>query len=123
MIKPTVGRVVHYTPHPGDSEIVRSQSGKLAALIVEVWSDQYVNLCVFQANGTTIAKTSVLLLQADNDPEAYANYDFCEWMPYQKGQAAKTEELEKELKNADGIEQSAYSGGNGHFDPGSNVYL
>jgi hypothetical protein len=23
--------------------------------------------------------------------------DYCEWMPYQKGQAAKSEELEKEL--------------------------
>lgn len=93
IIKPTVGRVVWY--HPSISDNMTYQSGQpLAAIVANVWSDDCVNLAVFDANGVAHNKTSVLLVQdGANRPAA----NFCEWMPYQKGQAAKTEALEAKV--------------------------
>lgn len=91
MIKPTVGRVVWYWPAPSDSIVGNDGSQPLAALVAHVWSDTCVNLAVFDANGSPTNRTSVLLVQEGNPrPDS----GFCEWMPYQKGQAAKTEALE-----------------------------
>lgn len=96
MIKPTVGRVVLYTPSKGSTDaVIAHGSGKLAAIVTNVWSDTCVNLVVFDGNGVPHSRTSVLLLQDDN-PVPEGGF-YCEWMPYQKGQAAKTEELEKKL--------------------------
>ena len=92
MIKPTVGRVVHYHPAPGEMTAATGQP--LAAIITCVWSDTCVNLVVFDANGLPHSKTSQLLVQ---DGEVKPDCCYAEWMPYQKGQAAKTEELEKKL--------------------------
>lgn len=87
MIEPTVGRIVWYYPFPGEPG--PSAGGQpLAAQIAHVWSDTCVNLMVVDANGNTYSKTSILLLQ-DGNPRP--GLGFCEWMPYQKGQAAKTE--------------------------------
>lgn len=93
MIKPTVGRVVLFTPASSDP-LSRSADQRLAAIITYVWSDTMVNLAVFDANGNHHAKTSVYLVQDGSErPSGY----FCEWMEYQKGQAAKTEALEEKL--------------------------
>jgi hypothetical protein len=46
---------------------------------------------MFDAGGNLFPRTSVWLRQ-DDDPPPTGMY--CEWMPYQKGQAAKTEALE-----------------------------
>ncbi len=90
MIEPTVGRVVWY--HPGPHEHGPSPGGQpLAAHIAHVWSDTCVNLMVIDANGNPYSCTSVLLVQ---DGALRPENCFCEWMPYQKGQAAKTEALE-----------------------------
>jgi hypothetical protein len=62
-----------------------------------VWSDTCVNLVVFNANGVPYNRTSVLLVQ-DANPVPGSQY--CEWMPYQKGQAAKTEALEAQQGHA-----------------------
>lgn len=92
LIKPTIGRVVWFRPegsNPGDQP--------LAALIAYVHSDTFVNLAVFSSEGrmTEPNTTSVLLYHGEGErPEA----PFCEWMPYQQGQAAKTEALEKQLE-------------------------
>ena len=94
MIKPTVGRVVLYTPLKTDG-LVYTPGEKLAAIVCKVWSDTCVNLAVFDANGIATNRTSVPLIQEDNQPVPEGFY--CEWMPYQIGQAAKTEELEKKL--------------------------
>jgi hypothetical protein len=95
MIKPTVGRMVHYYPAGTDSMAVNG-SDPLAAIIACVWTDTCVNLAIFDANGIPHQKTSVLLLQYDN-PAPDGGY--AEWMPYQKGQAAKTDELEARIDN------------------------
>jgi hypothetical protein len=70
--------------------------GKLAAIITNVHSDTCVNLTVFDANGCPFSRTSVHLVQAGGSVPAEEPY--CEWMPYQKGQAAKTEALEEQIK-------------------------
>jgi len=94
MIQPTIGRIVWY--HPASTEAIPGAGGPqpLAAIIAHVWSDTCVNLAVFDANGTANNRTSVYLLQdgAERPGSMYA-----EWMPYQKGQAAKTEALEAQL--------------------------
>jgi glyoxylase-like metal-dependent hydrolase (beta-lactamase superfamily II) len=91
MIKPTVGRVVHFYPESNDSMLYRGGDTPLAAIITHVHSDYCVNLAVFSAEGYALARTSVRLV---HDARPRSGSQFCEWMPYQKGQAAKTEELE-----------------------------
>lgn len=91
MIKPSVGRVVWYRP-AGATHLPPH-----AALITHVWSDVCVNLAVFDAEGKPYARTSVPLAQADGAPPVGS---FAEWMPYQLGQAAKTEALQNELAEA-----------------------
>ena len=88
-IQPTVGRVVWFTPAAGD-ELKPNGHQPLAAIIAHVWSDTCVNLAVFDANGANHSRTSVYLAQ-DDTPRPGAG--FCQWMPYQKGQAAKTEQV------------------------------
>lgn len=113
MIKPTVGRVVLYTPSENDCKgaggMARPYSGgKCAAIVTCVHGDKMINLAVFDANGKLFPVTSVSLLQDDDKPavdaegKEYGRY--CEWMEYQKGQAAKTEELEKRLDNKASLE-------------------
>lgn len=85
MIKPTVGRVVLYRPFPSDNLAGASDSEPLAAIVTRVWSDTCVNLCVFDANGVTSSRTSVLLWQEENERPTHG---FCEWMPYQKAVAS-----------------------------------
>jgi len=92
MIKPSIGRVVWFT----ESQAARKANNgqPFAAIVTYVHSDSLVNLAVFDANGGCIPKTSVFLHQPEDDtPQNY----YCEWMPYQVGQAAKTEQLEKQL--------------------------
>ena len=89
MILPTIGRVVWY--HPSSTDPGPSPGDQpLAALVAHVWSDTCVNLAVFDANGTPYARSSVLLVQ-DGNPTPGSCY--CEWMPYQKGQALKHDAL------------------------------
>lgn len=88
MIQPTVGRVVHFYNH--------IDAKPTAAIVACVWNNRMVNLCVIDMNGESSGYTSVVLLQEDDIKPAVGSY--CEWMPYQKGQAAKTEALENKLK-------------------------
>ena len=90
MIKPTIGRVVWFWD---DSRI---QDQPFPGIVCYVHSDTMVNLTVFDANGQAVPKTSVFLYQGASESERPQGH-FAEWMPYQKGQAAKTEELEKQL--------------------------
>ncbi len=95
MIKPTVGRIVHYTPGIGDDIFQMEQP--LGAMIAYVWSDRMVNLTVSDANGETHGRISVTLLQ-DGD-EAPTASSYCQWMDYQLGQAAKAEALQKQMSD------------------------
>ncbi len=95
MIKPTVGRVVLFHPGLGFERIgTRHDDQPFAATVAYVWNDRLVNLAFVDHDGRSHNITSVPLLQDDDArPSAF----FAEWMPYQKGQAAKTEQLEQKL--------------------------
>lgn len=90
MISPTVGRVVLYRAAKDEPE--------QAAIVTRVHHDRLVNLTVFGHDGKPAPMTSVALVQPEDEPPANAGY--CEWMPFQKGQAAKTEALEAKLGSA-----------------------
>jgi hypothetical protein len=97
MIKPSNGRVVWFTPSRVTEHRIEQHDGRqpLAAMVVHVWGDRMVNLVVFDSNGRPHAETSVTLLQDDDlKPEEGR---FASWMPYQLGQAAKTEAAEAKL--------------------------
>lgn len=85
MISPTVGRVVWFYPRGANQS-----DQPLAAIITRVWSDTCVNLAIFDANGVPMSNppTSNLLIQDSNPIPSGGQY--CAWMPYQLGQAAKT---------------------------------
>lgn len=69
MIKPTVGRVVHFFPATTDP--LHRDDEPLAATIVRVWGNTCVNLAVFDGNGHSHRRTSVLLHQVENErPDA-----------------------------------------------------
>lgn len=85
MIKPTVGRVVWFHQFGADSPIQ-------AAIVCKVISDTQVNLVTFTEYGVAIGAMNVRLLQPGEAPEE--NVSYCEWMPYQLGQAARTEAAE-----------------------------
>lgn len=94
MIIPTVGRVVWYRParHEVSSISMPENNAPLAAIVCHVWSATLVNLVVFDREGRDHRRTSVEILQDGSEglPEGMS---YCEWMPFQKSQAAKTEQL------------------------------
>lgn len=92
MIKPTIGRVVWFTPAASISRTFRIDDKQpCAALITYVWSDRLVNLVVFDHAGSPHSCTSVTLLQAEDEVPVVLGGNYCEWMPYQIGQAKKHE--------------------------------
>jgi hypothetical protein len=99
MIKPTVGRVVWFWPssEPPPQFCLKDRSQPCSAQIAYVFSntDTHVNLSVSDHAGQHWAYENVLLWQGDGERPGGR---FCEWMPYQKGQAAKTEALEQQIK-------------------------
>lgn len=88
MIKPSVGRIVWFYPHVDEGRDPNGQP--LAGTIAKVIDDRVVNLTVSAADGSTYGAQHVALLQPGDelvDPsQAHAT-----WMPFQLGQAAKTE--------------------------------
>jgi len=99
MMEPTVGRKVWYRPFKNELlspyGMVTAGDQPLDATIVAVWGPRCVNLFVIDASGKAFACTSRTLLQ-DDDP-APKDGGYAEWMPFQKGQAAKTEAAESLL--------------------------
>jgi hypothetical protein len=89
-IKPTVGRVVWFYKYVAG----QGHKGPMAAHVAFVNTDSHINLMVISENGVPHPEIGVFLRQGD---DAIPVHDYCEWMPYQKGQAAKAEALEKQL--------------------------
>jgi hypothetical protein len=63
-----------------------------AALITYVWNNRLVNVGGFDPAGQPFALCSLRLLQ-DNDTPAAGEY-YAQWMPYQVGQAQRTQDAE-----------------------------
>jgi hypothetical protein len=87
MIEPSVGRIVWYHPHVDQGGDVDGQPH--AAIVAKVLDPRLINLAVINENGSLYARQNVVLLQDDDaaDPDG----DYADWMPFQKGQAVKTE--------------------------------
>lgn len=103
IIEPTPGRVVWYWPSPSDlldpTFTVTNHHDPLAAVVARVHGTREVNLAVFDQAGATHSRQNVVLLQASDDPVP-ASLGFAEWMPYQRGQAAKADAKAQATKEA-----------------------
>lgn len=104
-IKPTIGRRVWFRPgaqflerNPTVTQLGPGQP--MDAGIVYVHHDHMVNLAVCDHVGRTHMVPSVPLLAGQWEPSD-TDYAVCEWMPYQKGQAAKAEAAVKAMEAAD----------------------
>jgi len=85
IIEPTVGRIVWYWVNPEAMDKPHAQPE--AAIVTYVHGTRMINVNAFTHDGMPVARTSVPLLQeSDVIPD---QGDFCQWMPYQIGQAKK----------------------------------
>jgi hypothetical protein len=96
VITPTPGRVVWFYPAEHDG-IGRLNGQPLAAIVAGVHNDNLVNLAVFDAYGNSQQRSNVHLVQPGKDRPNSAH---ATWMPYQVGQAAKTEQLQAAVDDA-----------------------
>lgn len=93
-IEPTVGRVVWYWPIKN----FRKPGGQPhAAQIARVNEDGTINIAWLSETGAHHSSQQILLWQGDGEQPEEAH---CQWMPYQKGQAAKVDALEAAAKPA-----------------------
>jgi hypothetical protein len=95
MIHPTIGRVIWLY------RLVDSESGDQpeVGLITYVHNDFLINVAGFNKYGNHFAVSNVPLVQDTSDSDINVVKPYATWMPYQKGHAAKPEELEKELSD------------------------
>lgn len=92
MIKPGIGRQVWFTPAKGTPMTQHSDRQPFAATVVYVWGDEMINIAAFDHNGVLHQETSVTLLQdREPSPTEQEHGRYCEWMPFQKGQAASAQ--------------------------------
>ncbi len=106
-MNPTIGRIVYYRPNILKPEIVH------AALVAAVNDDGTVNLRVTDQNADEYPALRVPFVQ-DGDERPSRTY--AHWMPYQIGQAKKTEEAERALAQAMGSKDTPSGGGGLRFD-------
>lgn len=105
MIQPGIGRLVHYRPDGADPA-----AQPHAAIVILVNNERSVNLACFSPAGTYYHREEAPLLQDDDVAPATGGY--AEWMPFQKGQAVKTEAAESDLQpRLAAIEQLLNAGG------------
>jgi hypothetical protein len=90
-ISPTIGRQVH---------VYRGMSDQPEpASICYVHNERMINVGGFNGAGLPFSLTSIPLLQDDEPrPERPCDHPYACWMPYQLGQAAKTEEALRQQK-------------------------
>lgn len=98
IIEPTVGRVIWYYPFVSSYMAQQGGPGPRAAIVAHVHSTRLVNLAVFDMMGVAQGRQNVTLVQEGDKVPAAG--DYCAWMPFQRGQAQKTEALERKLAGA-----------------------
>jgi hypothetical protein len=114
VITPAVGRKVWYRPTahdllgPGGMSTQgpnyndHDQCAPLDATVIAVWGDRMVNVLVTDIMGKQFPVLSCDLLQEGDEPRRGMDGKkigrYVEWMPYQKGQAAKQDAAEAQAK-------------------------
>lgn len=93
MIEPTIGRQVWFWATHGAAQ-------PQAATVCFVHHNRLVNLQVIDHTGSARPAANVTLRQPE---DSIPFGEFAEWMPFQKGQAAKTEQLERAGAAAVGV--------------------
>jgi len=89
-IEPTNGRIVWIHD--------RDFAQPLAAIVTWVHDDgRLINVCAYWPNGQPRPMERVTLVQDTSDSDINVVKPYAVWMPYQRGQAAKTEALEAKL--------------------------
>jgi hypothetical protein len=96
MITPTVGRIVWVHRVHGSEDIKQPEAG----IILYVHSDRLINVEGWSASGHPFALLNLHLVQ---DDERKPEGNFACWMPYQKGQAAKSEQLANQLATQEAL--------------------
>jgi len=84
MMKPTVGRIIHYYGNGVKDKIVNIGGNEepYAAIVAAVNKNGTLNLCVFDRIGGTRCVTNIRLVQpGETIPDK--GKDYCIWMPYQ----------------------------------------
>jgi len=92
MIEPTPGRVV-WVRRNGENDTRQAEAG----IIIAVHHSRLINVVGWDHNGHPFVLRSCYLHQGDTEVPADSKHCWAEWMPYQKGQAAKTEALERQV--------------------------
>jgi len=96
---PTIGRIVHIFGDPaifGDKPCV----GIVAGFYFNTPDDLFINAAVMRSDGSMVVGglQGVPHISVRGDSAVW-----WDWMPYQKGQAAKTAELERQLQEVNPI--------------------
>jgi hypothetical protein len=95
-IEPTIGRVVWFWPRT----YMATDSGNMSvnqpytAQVCFLYKNGHINVAGYKHDGSPFTALDVTLRQ---DGDEMPQGPYAEWMPYQKGQAAKTEALEKQV--------------------------
>lgn len=131
IIKPTVGRKILFWPATNDQSTVINGDQPFDATIVYVHNERLINVVVRDHIGIQTARQDVPLVQPDDYPPT-PDHHYATWMPYQIGQAAKTEALQEQVSNlqqmqtniahsgdsaTDGAESSGGANGDDSNDP------
>ena len=104
IIKPTIGRKVWYR-HDGNptTDIMGGMLHPIAysdqpmdATVIYVWGDRMVNLRIVDHAGNAFSLASITLVQ---EGDATPGGCYCEWMPYQQGQARKEAPIHIDASN------------------------
>jgi hypothetical protein len=112
MIDPTVGQVVWFYPMGNDRNLLKTPENleePLAAIIAAVKEPPLISLMVIDFHGHNHSFHTVVLFQGE-EGEKVPDRSFAVWMPFQIGQAKKTEilmdDLEKRMK---ALEEELYA--------------
>jgi hypothetical protein len=90
-IEPSVGRIVHVH--------LSGNPNTLAGIVCAV-HERGINVAGFDQNGVPYRASAVRLVQPGETIPANFSGTWAEWMPYQKGQAAKLDEAMAKLDAA-----------------------
>ena len=97
MIKPTIGRVLHFFPHVSSAP----DAHPFAALLAGINEDGTINLTVSARDGSTYPVQNVRLLQDDDVPPAEGHH--AAWMPFQKGQVPASSAMEERVAKLEAL--------------------